>query len=340
VNKTLVIGGTGFISGRIVHYLLARGDRVTLINRGRSKSEMAPPVELIVADRTMPDELERGLGGRTFDIVYDMVAYRPEESATIARLLRGKVGRFVHCSTVSVYMISEKVKCPITEDQDHAPPMEFWPRNPFGMEYGILKRECEDVLWKAHNEKDFPVTMLRPTFVSGENDPAGRDFFWIERILDGGPLLVPGSGNFVFQQVYLDDVARMFALLPELPVTAGEAYNIAGEETLTLNEYLQALGDLLGRRPGLVHVDQETFDTLPFSSSPDGDVFPFNTRRDTLFSLEKIKAHAAFRSTSFTTWMIKTIAWWKTGARGHSHGYEHRSDELAFARSFEQAGTG
>ena len=34
--------------------------------------------------------------------------------------------------------------------------------------------------------------MLRPTFVCGPNDPAKRDFFWIERILDK---IVEGRGT-------------------------------------------------------------------------------------------------------------------------------------------------
>lgn len=329
----LLIGGTGFISGSLAQRLLDRDDRITILTRGKSKNNPGESVDRIVADRTVPTELERALQGRRFDVVYDMVAYRPEESATIARILRGRLGRFIHCSTVSVYMVSEQIRTPVTEDQDKAPLMPFWDRNPFGMGYGILKRRCEEVLWKAHDPLDFPVTMLRPTFVSGPKDPTGRDFFWIERILDDGPLLVPGSGDFPFQQVFVDDVARAFAGLLDCPRTVGKAYNVAGEETFTLNEYLHALGSLLGRDPELVHVDQAAFDSLPFSSSPAGDVFPFNTRRPALFSLDAIKRDTGYHSTPFDVWMKETIEWWVSAPRGHSNGYEQRAEELEYVRS-------
>jgi nucleoside-diphosphate-sugar epimerase len=73
--------------------------------------------------------------------------------------------------------------------------MEYNPRNPFGMDYGINKRRCEEVIWESYSKSGLPVTVIRPTFVCGPEDPARRDYFWIERILDGKPLLVPGSGR-------------------------------------------------------------------------------------------------------------------------------------------------
>lgn len=331
--NVLVIGGTGFISGRLVRKLVDRGDHVTLLTRGKTRADPDCSPERLVADRTVPSELERALAGRTFDIVFDMVAYRPEESAAAARLLTGRVGRFIHCSTVSVYMVSEQIRCPVTEDQSRAPMMAFWDRNPFGMGYGILKRRCEDVLWKAHDPIHFPVSMLRPTFVSGPGDPAGRDFFWIERILDGGPLLVPGPGDFAFQQVFVDDVARAFVRLVETPRTVGKAYNVAGEETFTLNQYLRMLGLLLGRTPHLVHVDQAIFDALPFSLSTSGDVFPFNTRRPAVFGLDAIRRDTGYSPTPFEEWMGETIAWWQTASHGHSNGYDRRAEELEFLTS-------
>jgi len=338
--NVLVIGGTGFISTRLVRILLERGDHVSLFTRGRHRWQehaWAMP-ELLVGDRTVPSDLARSAHGRTFDAVFDMIAYRQEESEAAARIFRGKVGRFIHCSTVSVYMVAHDVQCPVTEDQDRRPLMKSGDRNPFGMGYGIAKRGCEEALWRAHDERLFPVSMLRPTFVSGPGDPAGRDFFWIERILDGSPLLVPGPGEFEFQQVYVEDVARMFAAITERSTSVGKAYNVAGDEIFTLNGYLRALGDLLGRTPELLHVDQDSFDGQPFSSSTEGDVFPFNTRRPAVFGLERIRKDLGYRSTPFREWMAGTILWWKT-RRMHSIGYERRHEELAFLRTMKVTAT-
>jgi nucleoside-diphosphate-sugar epimerase len=198
------------------------------------------------------------------------------------------------------------------------------------MDYGIKKRQCEDILWRAHDEKLFPISMLRPTYVSGPHDPTKRDFFWIERILDGKPLLVPGCGDFAFQSVFVDDVTQAFVELLNFDTTIGHAYNVVGEEIFSLNDYLKSLSRLLHRTPQLVHIDQEVFDRLPFSHCPDGDVFPFNTRRTAIFSLDKIKRDLNYRSTLFHKWMSVTIDWYLNKYQGHSYGYERRTDEIKF----------
>ena len=376
--RILVIGGTGFISTRLVDFLHEAGHEVTTLNRGQSTSRANGGIERLHADRHDESRISKLLSGRRFDVVYDMVAYTPEETGTMVRLLDGLVERFIHCSTVSVYMVSDRVQCPITEDQDKLPLMPYDPQNPFGMDYGILKRQCEDVLWAAHEEGRFHVSMLRPPFVCGPNDPTIRDLFWIERIRDGGPLLVPGSGDFAFQNVFVDDVARAFAQLLDHPETVGRAYNVAADEIFTLNEYLGKLSRLLESTPSSsrhwgsgsttvggsgslpssqrrrgsttavspakatpesIHIPQAVFDRQPFSTNPRGDVFPFNTRRTAIFSLEAIRRDLAYRSTPFDSWMPATIDWYRNHCDRRSHGNEFRQDEIAFAREWKGPAT-
>lgn len=327
--NVFVIGGTGFISSRLTQMLLDDGHHVTIFTRGRSEAsfEGMERLEHVHGDRSSPASLQSALQGRTFDAAYDMIAYDAEDSRVAVDALKGHVGRFIHCSTISVYMVSDDVTCPITEDQDDLPLMKHWPRNPFGMDYGIGKRECEKVLWEAHDD-GFPVTALRPTFVCGPEDKTARDYFWIQRILDGKPLLVPGSGDHAFQQIYVDDAARAFADVLKHDATLGEAYNVVGEDMYSLNDYLRRMAALLERDVELVHLDQDLFDELPISTHRQGDVFPFNTRRTAVFSLEKHKRDTNYASTPFEEWMKRTIDWYLEAFDADSLGYDKRSQEL------------
>lgn len=336
--RILVIGGTGFISGKLVEKLIERGHRTTVITRGLTAPAGldGTKVRFLVADRRNERVFADAVKREMYDAVFDMIAYDPTESEQAASFFRGRVGRFIHCSTISVYMVSKEVQCPIAEDQDKTPLMDYFPRNPFGMDYGIKKRRCEEVLWKVHDEKTFPVSILRPTYVCGPGDPTKRDFFWIERILDDGPLLVPGSGDYAFQSVFVDDVGEAFASLLEVPQSIGQAYNVASEEIFSLNEYLHLLSRMLKKTPELVHVDQEVFDSLPLSVSKTGDVFPFNTRRTAVFDLEKIKNHLGYRSTPFREWIVETINWYEKKFKGHSNGYERRAEEISVAIRWKQ----
>lgn len=330
----LIIGGTGFISGRLVEKLLLSGYKIIVLTRGKSIKRLLGNPNLIYETGRRNDEqkLNEILSRYKIDIVYDMIAYKPDESELMVRLFKSKIKRFIHCSTISVYMISNDVQYPVTEDQDKGKVMEYWNRNPFGMSYGINKRKCEEVLWKAH-DKNFQVSMIRPTFVCGPNDPTKRDWFWIERILDGKPLLVPGNGEYKFQLVYVEDTAKAFHDLLYNEESVGEAYNVSAEEIITLNDYLNTLAGILNKNPEIVHIDHEEFDKLPFSTHPRADVFPFNTRRDAYFSLDKIKMDLNYQSTPFEKWMKKTVDWYLSEIKEHSAGYDKRDKEIKYAKS-------
>lgn len=336
--RVFIIGGTGFISGALVRRLLEAGHEVTTFTRGRASPPVAadhPRLLTRTGDRHHRSSLEAAADGEPFDAVYDMIAYSPDESKMAIDVFRGRTERFIHCSTISVYMVSNDVDCPITEDQDKRRVMDYWPRNPFGMDYGINKRKCEDVLWEAHRKGWHDVSMLRPPYVAGPEDPTIRDYFWIERILDGGPLLVPGEGEDEFQLVYVEDVGRAFASLLDHPESSGKAYNVADEEIVTLNGYLQRVAKLLDRERDLelVHVPQDEFDKLSFSTYPGADVFPYNTRRCATFSLERIKEDLGYGSTPFDEWMRATVDWYREQTGLRSHGYEYRRDELSYIAS-------
>lgn len=333
--KIMIIGGTGFISSRVVDKLLSRGHNIALLNRGKTKNELPASKNLtfVYGDRNDKKILSDLISKQKFDVVYDMIAYNDKDSTTAVDVFKNKIGRFIHCSTISVYMLQQNVQTPVTEEQINRPLMREFNRSPFGWDYGINKIKCETVLWNNHNEKTFPVSMLRPTYVSGPKDPARRDWFWIERILDGKPLLVPGDGNFKFQQVYLEDAAEAFCKVIESDKSIGEAYNVAGGETFTLNEYLATLMNLLNRDVELFHIDQQEFDKLEVSYSPEGDVFTFNTRRDATFSLKKIKEHLGYTTTTFDEYMKTTINWFLNEHKNHSNGYSRRDEEIKIINS-------
>ena len=50
--KILIIGGTGLISTPLTHFLLDRGDDVTLYNRGTTLSRVPAGTRVLTGDRT------------------------------------------------------------------------------------------------------------------------------------------------------------------------------------------------------------------------------------------------------------------------------------------------
>lgn len=336
--KVLMIGGTGFISSNIVKLLIEVGHDITLVTRGESKIELFDKnkVQFVYGDRHDKEFLNKLANENSFDVLFDMIAYTADESQMIIDVFAGKVPRLIHTSTISVYMVSDVIRNPIKEEDDNHPLMKFWDRNPFGMQYGIDKRKCEDVLWKAHNEGKFEVSMIRAPYVCGPNDPMKRDYFWIQRIMDGKPLLIPGSGDYASQHVFVEDLAKAFVDLLKTDDSKGKAYNIASEEIFSLNDYLDALCKLLSKNPERVTVDLEVFEKLPFSVSPEGHAFPFNTYRTAIFSTDRAKKDLNFKSTPFEKWMPDTIDWYLNEYKKDSVGYGNRDKEVEFVEKWRK----
>src|SRR5437870_11738335 len=99
--RILILGGTGFTGPFQVKYALSRGHKVTVFNRGNTHpSELPKEVEQLIGDRN--GQLE-ALKGKLWDVCIDNPITLPAWVRDAAQLLKGKVGRYVFISTISVY---------------------------------------------------------------------------------------------------------------------------------------------------------------------------------------------------------------------------------------------
>ena len=97
--RILILGGTKFLGRAVVEEALARGDEITLFNRGQTNPEVFPEVERLRGDR------DGGLGalaGRNWDAVVDTSGYVPRLVRASAELLRAETvhDTLAHAQTV------------------------------------------------------------------------------------------------------------------------------------------------------------------------------------------------------------------------------------------------
>ena len=131
------MGGTQFNGLALVRELARVGHDVTILNRGRTEASLPSGVERLTADRTEPESLRAVLGGRDWDAVYDISAYRPEDVRLMVEILDGRTGHYVFASSTVIYAPTNRL--PITEGH----PVDRGPRQ---NTYGRNKLLCEDVL--------------------------------------------------------------------------------------------------------------------------------------------------------------------------------------------------
>ncbi len=207
--EVLIIGGTGLISTAITRELLARGERVTLYNRGQTAPSVPIPdgATVITGDRTDAARFAADMAATgPFDCAIDMVCYAPEEAEGAVAALRGRVAHYVFCSTVDVYT-KPAPTYPIREDAPRVPRPAF--------PYAYKKRECEAVFEAAHAAGDFPVTIIRPAYTYGEGrgmlSTFGGSLDYLGRLRAGRSIVVQGDGTNLWTACHRDDVARAFA---------------------------------------------------------------------------------------------------------------------------------
>ncbi len=262
-RRVLVIGGTRFIGRLLVARLIARGDRVTVFNRGTRDDPFGKRVERLVGDRTTGD-FEGLLAGRTFDGVVDMVAYEGRDVTRAIDALAGRVGHYLLVSTGQVYLVRKDARIP-SREEDYDGPVMPRPTGADGSQwdYGAGKRACEDALIAARDR--FPSTRLRIPMVNGPGDNERRIERYVRRMLDGGALRVAFPDRHV-RHVDAQEVARTIDLLLGDSRVYGEALNQTQDETPTLRELLAMIGAELGANPEIVDDETATTEISPFST--------------------------------------------------------------------------
>jgi nucleoside-diphosphate-sugar epimerase len=294
--KVLFIGGTGLISTAIARQLLEQKHEVTLFNRGKSESRLPGGAQVLQGDRKDYAAFEKSFDGQHYDVVVDMVAFSPDDSASAVRAFAGKCGQFIHCSTVCVYS-GPVQQLPTTETE---------PFHSIGG-YGKNKIKCEELLMQAHEEKKLAVTIMRPSHSYGEGGNITRSFgpagSFVTRMRAGKPIIVQGDGNSLWASCHVDDVARGFIGVMGNEKCHGQAYNITGEEWMTWNTYYEQVAEVLGATFEPVHIPTDTLrQAAPGWAGGTHEIFEWPS----IFSNDKIKRDAGYSG--------QTIPW-REGAK-------------------------
>jgi nucleoside-diphosphate-sugar epimerase len=333
--KVLIIGGTRFFGYFIARRLLADGHEVTLFTRGLTPDDLGPDVRRIAGDRRDRADFVRRLGREEFDAAVDMIAYTAADSESAASALDGRVGRFFHISTGSVYIVTRDFPCPLREE-DFEREVEPQPKVDDGgwWSYGYNKRLCEEALREAGARRGFPFVILRLPIVFGERDYTLRAYSYFLRLADGKPIILPDGGFNVFTHIYQDDVARTVAANLKNPAAVGQAYNLAWPEILSLRAFVLESARIIGREPEIVDIPWGVL-----NSSGLGTAFsPLSTRRPFVLVTDKARRDLGFTAAPFPGWLERTIRWFREDYRGAPpDNYERRGFEVDLAADFRAA---
>jgi len=249
--SVLFIGGSGVISTAAAELAVARGHRLTVLNRGQSTLRQVPAAaETLTVDVRDAHAVSAALGERTFDVVVDFVAFTPEHVRADIAQFAGRTGQYLFISSASAYQ-KPPAALPIRESTPLQNP--YW-------QYSRDKIACEDVLMTAYRDEGFPVTIIRPSHTYDRTQIALLGGWTdIHRMRTGQPVVVHGDGTSLWTLTHSTDFAKALVGLFGRSQAVGDSFTITSGEYLPWDaiyaEYARAAG---APAPEIVHVASDT----------------------------------------------------------------------------------
>ncbi|MFI6497979.1 NAD-dependent epimerase/dehydratase family protein [Nonomuraea typhae] len=188
--RTLVLGGTKFLSREIARQARDRGHEVVCAARGLA-GDPPPGVEFVRVDRSEDGGLTPVEGA--FDLVVD-VARQPSQVRRAVAELAGRAGHWTFVSSCSVYSdfgaANQVMHEPLAAGADESDPEN----------YGPAKAACEQIAGDG-------ALLVRAGLIVGPDDQSDRFTYWVDRLARGGRVLAPGSPDELVQLVDVRDLA-------------------------------------------------------------------------------------------------------------------------------------
>jgi nucleoside-diphosphate-sugar epimerase len=312
VTRALVLGGAGFVGVAACKELMRRG--VETIAAGRKERPYGTFTSYVAFDRTDDEQLERAFKQVEPDVVLDLACYRPGEVRSVARLFKG--ARYVFVST-GVY---PNLDGRAAREEDFVPLVGDPPPQ---LDYMNGKRWCETMLAR---ETDLPWTVIRPPAVFGPADHTLRIAAYIQRVEDGGPLLVPvESYERQAGLAWVKDIGYACALACDLRKDLTHRAFNAAFEGVSLRDLVEGIAQAMGR-PARLH-------PMPFAQLPEG-ASPYgpDPRRSAGYVLDQARQQLGFEPSALEDALAETLAWYRVAHPSHP-GYANRAEELAIAGS-------
>ena len=202
--------------------------------------------------------------------------------------------------------------------------------------YSEGKRAAELALFsRRRGTRRFSFTIFRPTVTEGPGDSSGRTWFWIQRAGDGGALLIPRTVPLaIFNHAYVEDVAQAFINSIDNPSSIDQAYNIAGRETLTEEDYVREIARLANHQSDPV---SSPIEHVRRQSGLSGFKTPFMNERFVM-SFGKAKRELGYEPVPLKERLKITVSWFLgQGGLPDSEGYAKRKLELDTARTLKSS---
>lgn len=303
MKSILLLGGTNFIGRVLVEKLKTNPDySLTLFNRGKRNAGLFPEIPQLHGDRET-DEINL-ITGNDWDYIIDLSGYYPASFGKLLDSLKGKVGRYIFVSTISVYDLDKAIGREVTEEEPLLPCTEEQLTSKLPDAYGEKKAEMERLLL---NNDWLDKIIFRPSLVYGKYDFTDRFYYWLWRAKFSDNILLPNAGKDLTSLTFVEDLAEL--LIASLKVIAHRTTYNAATHQVSIKELVQTCAITVQREPKLGSVTTQQI--------TDAGIYPWQDialwmNGDMKICLEKVQADFPVTFSPFEETVARTAAYYES----------------------------
>ena len=269
----LITGGTGFLGSHIVKRLLEGDNNVTVVTtsiRDKTSIDMLDinknKINMVRGDVRNFEFMRMLFNEYEFDVVFHLaaisevrkcqndakLAYDTNVGGTINLLecarLYGNVKAIAVSSSDKAYGTG---KIPYVESQSLN-----------GMAVYEASKSCTDIIARTYYKNfKLPVVVTRCSNLYGEGDANFSRLFpnTIRKLVKGeSPVIWKGIENGTREFLYVKDAVDAYlSLVENIDKTKGEAYNVGGENILSIKDAVQTIIDEVGKNIDIVYEEKD-----------------------------------------------------------------------------------
>lgn len=313
--RVLMIGGTGFISAVVVQQLFQQGHTIMIVHRGQTQTELPAGVQQVLAHRSRLLDLLQACKHFAPEVVLDMIPNDEQDAQTVMQTFVGIAQRLVAISSGDVYRAFGRIVGLEPGAADPVPLSEQAPLREKLYPYRDRGAAGKSQEWMQTYEKilverilmshpGLPATILRLPMVYGPRDEQHRLFSYLKRMDDQRPAIVleEGYAGWRWSRGFVENVAAAVVLAVTDPRATGRIYNVGDEPTLTMAQWIRAIGDVAGWHGPII--------SLPQAQLPEPLWSKINTRQDLIFDTTRIRQELGYQElVSLDEALKRTIAW-------------------------------
>lgn len=253
LEKVLVLGGGGFVSGAFTKALVDRGFRTWTLSRGY-KNIPYGAVNL-KADRKDAISMTSAVGRAktNWDYVFDFSGYMPA-------YVRSSTSIFSRITQHYVFISSDLVYDHRRRSVPHNEEATAFASAGYGYQKRISERIVIDL-----QELGVYWTIFRPCHIYGPGSLLGcfpkhlRDRDLIRRLKGGQPIYLVDGGYFLQQPLYIEDFVNLLIGVITNPRSKNELFLAAGPTIIRSSDYYRIIASLMSYPVKIIDVSAAEF---------------------------------------------------------------------------------